>query len=55
MTLYHRVPDEVFYMVRVSIFMLHDVFSLQLDPCYLVQLSSKENRREANETDGDFA
>lgn len=55
MTLYHRVPDEVFYMVPVSIRMLHDVFSLQLDPGYLVQVSSKENRPEANDTDGDFA
>lgn len=55
MTLYHCVPDEVFCMVCVSLFMINDVFPLQLDPCYLVQVSSEENTPEANERDGAFA
>ena len=55
MRLYHCVPDEVLYMLCVSLFMLHDVLPLQLDPCYLVQVSSEENTPEANETAGAIA
>ena len=55
MTLYHCAPDKVLCVVCVFLFMLHDVFPLQLDPYYLVQVSSEENTAEANERDGAFA